>query len=151
MKPALNAAVGMYETFHDRIPDRVLALPVKMPRSFGKVGRVALLAYRSAKWTGRSHAYVHEYESDVWFCEPLPKGRKRIAAGRWPRQLVELGEVMDVIVAIDDGFARPRLGRGTRLCATPDGKRIVLYDPRRGIVAALLGPAQKVTERGIEG
>src|SRR5262249_48226019 len=150
----IASAVSLYRRFHAKDPDWVTGLPgVVLPLHLGEIGRMAFLAYRSAKWSeaGEEQNYIHEYRSDVRFFEPWRSGLRRVAAGPWPLELVQLGDCLAVVLEVSGEFFQPAIRRGTNLVATPDGKRLALYEPVRGIVAVIQGGKQQITERGIEG
>jgi hypothetical protein len=152
---SLDQATALYERFHAKAPDAVFALPASItpPARLGDAGRLHLVLYRSAKWSkdGSAHLYVHTYDTDVRFCEPWRPGMKQFPTEPWPLELVELGEFVDAAVARKGKWLHPVVPAGTRLCATPDGKRLALYHRHAGILAAIVGAQQRVTSRGIEG
>jgi len=153
---SVRRALAIYRAFQARAPDFVTALDkrIQFPARIGSVGRVKRLLYRSAKWTDgeEEHAYIHDYESPVEFCEPWREGLRAVKSPRWPRELVQLGSAVELELATHAGeraFVSPV--RGTLLCATPNGRTLVLLHPGSGIVAALVGGEQRVTDRGVEG
>lgn len=95
---------------------------------------------------------MHEYATPVHFCEAYREGLQPVRPPKWPRELVHLGVCLDVEVVTREGAtAYPTLPFGTLLCGTPDGRTLVLLHLRRGILAAIVGSSQRITERGIEG
>ena len=148
-------AVDLYRQFHDKDPHRITELPtdIRLPARFGDIGRAVLIVYRSAKWSsnGRQQNYIHSFESNVRFCEPWRRGLRAIETRRWPREFAMLGDFIDGVVERDGGYMRPIVLRGTKLVATSDGKRLLLYHPDAGMMAALVGGKQRVTTSGIEG
>ena len=151
----MERAVDLYRQFHDKEPRRVIELPgdIRLPKRFGDVGRTVLVVYRSAKWSadGRQRNYIHSFESNVRFCEPWRRGLRTMSTRGWARELVALGDFIDGVVERDGSYMRPIVLRGTKLVATSDGKRLLLYHPDAGIMAALVGGKQRVTPNGIEG
>ena len=151
----IDQAVDLYRQFHDKEPRRLTELPtdIRLPDRFGDVGRAVLIVYRSAKWSddGRQQNYIHSFESNVRFCERWRRGLRTITMPHWPRELVALGDFIDGVVEREGSYMRPIVLRGTKLVATADGKRLLLYHPDAGIVAALVGGKQRITPSGIEG
>lgn len=153
---SVHEALSVYRTFQAKLPDFVTALDerIQFPRRLGSVGRAKRILYRSGKWRddGAQHDYIHEYKTRVEFCEAYREGLGPVRPPAWPRELVDLGECLEVEVEADDGkILYPTIPRGTLLCATPDGRTLVLLNLRRGILAALVGGAQRITDRGVEG
>lgn len=153
---SVREALGVYRSFQAKEPDFVTALDGRFafPARLGSVGTMKRLLYRSAKWRddGKEHDYVHEYATAAQFCEAYRDGLRPVRTPKWPRELVHLGTCLDVeVVAADGALAYPTLPTGTLLCGTPDGRTIVLLHLRRGILAAIVGSGQRITERGIEG
>jgi hypothetical protein len=148
-------ALDLYRQFHDKEPHRLTELPkdIRLPDRIGDVGHAVLIIYRSAKWSsdGRQRNYIHTFESNVRFCEPWRRGLRVVETQHWPRELVALGEFVDGVVERAGSYMRPIVLRRTKLVATSDGKRLLLYHPGAGIMAALVGGKQRVTPSGIEG
>lgn len=153
---SVHQALGVYRSFQAKEPDFVTALDerIRFPAKLGSVGRVKRLLYRSGKWRddGKEYDYVHVYSTRVDFCEPYRTGLRPVRTPEWPRELVQLGRCLDAEVQADDGtLLYPELPGGTLLCGTPDGRSLVLLHLRRGILAAIVGSAQRITDRGVEG
>jgi hypothetical protein len=152
----MKQALALYETWSAREPDFVTALDaqVQFPSRWGASGKVRTIWYASDKWRsdGAAQLYVHPYDAPPDFCEPWCPGLRAVETGPTPREIVQLGECIAVEVARDrGGDPYPVLPDGTLLCAAPDGRMLVLAHPHHGIVAAIVGPGQRVTERGVEG
>jgi hypothetical protein len=147
-------SLSLYKTFNSREPDFVSALPhIRLPDRLGLVGRATKILYRSDKWRsdGRESFYVHPYESDVKCYVPWRTGLEPVGVRAWPGELVQLGHCVDI--EFDEGNGR--LGyltppKKTILCATPDGRTLVLLHLRQGILGALTGGRQRITDRGVE-
>lgn len=153
---SVSAALEVYRSFQAKEPDIVTALDERIgfPKRLGSVGQVKRLLYRSSKWRkdGKEHDYVHVYSTPVELCEPYRDGLQPIRSPKWSRELVHLGTCLDVEVMAKGGkMIYPSLPSGTLLCGTPDGRSLVLLHLRRGILAALIGSAQRITDRGVEG
>jgi hypothetical protein len=147
-------ALALYRTFNARQPDFVTALDVEFPRELARVGRARQILYRSDKWRsdGVATYYVHPYESEV-DCLVRPEGTlERVVVRAWPTEAVQLGECIEVAAeAQDGGFRSVKPPAGTLLCATPDGRSLLFVHPRHGILGALTGGRQRITDRGVEG
>lgn len=153
---SVRRALGVYRSFQAKDPDWVSALDerIQFPSKLGLIGRVVKIIYQSGKWRedGLRHVYIHRYESGVKLCEAWREGLAPVRAPEWPRELIELGELVEAEVEDAEGQVRyVRVPKATLLCATPDGKTVVLLHLRLGILAALVGGAQRITDRGIEG
>jgi hypothetical protein len=64
---------------------------------------------------------------------------------------VQLGHCIELEIETPDKqrlFIQPK--DGTLLCATPDGRTLVLLHLQFGLVGALTGGRQRVTDRGVE-
>lgn len=152
----VKQAVDLYRTFQAKEPDHVTALDpaIQFPPRLGSAGLVKRLLYRSAKWRkddGESF-YIHDYETPVEYCEPWRTGLHPVRTPAWPREVVKLGDCIDLEVRAEEGgLFYPTVPKRTLLCATPDGRSLVLLHLKLGIVGALIGGRQRVTERGIEG
>jgi hypothetical protein len=147
-------SLALYKTFNAREPDFVTALPdVPLPAQLALLGAAKKILYRSDKWRsdGRASLYVHPYESDVKCYVPWQEGLDPIAVRAWPGELVQLGHCVELEIETEGEqriYVQPR--DGTLLCATPDGRTLVLLHLRLGIVGALSGGRQRVTDRGVE-
>src|SRR5579871_1201617 len=153
---SVHTALDLYRTFQAKEPDFVTALDeaVTFPPAFGAIGKAQIIWYGSSKWRGDGAEtwYEHTYTSPVDFCEPWRDGLRAIESPERPDALVLLGRCIAVQVECDGGEVRfPRLPKGTLLTATPDGRALVLVDEQRGVLGALLGGSQRITDRGIEG
>jgi hypothetical protein len=151
----IREAVERYRTFTAKEPDFVTALEpnVQLPPRLGASGRARRIWYVSGKWRndGGVGYYVHDYSTPVEFCEAFRPSLRPVVTPRWPKELALLGECIALEVERSGELAYPRLPSPTLLPSTPDGRALVLLGERRGILAVLLGGAQRITERGIEG
>lgn len=147
-------SLALYKIFNSREPDFVSAIPdVKIPDRLGLLGRATKLLYRSDKWRsdGRESFYIHPYESDVKCYVPWRNGLDPVEVQAWPGELVQLGYCVEVEVDQGNGglgYLTPP--KDTILCATPDGRTLVLLHLRQGILGALTGGRQRITDRGVE-
>lgn len=147
-------ALALYRTFNARQPDFVTAVDLTFPDELGRVGWARQILYRSDKWRSNGIAtyYLHPYESDVE-CLVIPEGPgQRVRVRAWPTEAVKLGECIEVAAeSLSGEFRAIRPPDGTLLCATPDGRSLLLVHPRHGVLGALTGGRQRITDRGIEG
>lgn len=94
---------------------------------------------------------MHTYESPVAFAVPWRHGLSKVPSIK-AREFVQLGECAELEVVQRDGAKRVDVyPRHTRLCATPDGKSLVLIHLDLGFLGAITGGRQRITDRGIEG
>jgi hypothetical protein len=152
---SVRKGLSLYETFHARPPDFVTALDsaIQLPEWLGVSGQALRIWYASDKWRkdGEAGLYVHPYESTVYLCEPWREGLRRLPSPR-ATVLVLLGLCVAVEVKRGAGdIAYPVLPDVTELCATEDGRSLVLLDRSTGILGAIVGEKQRITDRGIEG
>jgi hypothetical protein len=147
-------SLALYKEFNAREPDFVTAIgDIDLPTRLSLLGRASKILYRSDKWRsdGKESFYIHPYESDVRCYVPWRHDLPEVAVRAWPGELVQLGHCIDLEVARPDGslvYLTPP--EGTILCATPDGRSLVLLHPGQGILGALTGGRQRVTDRGID-
>jgi hypothetical protein len=147
-------ALALYKEFNAREADFVTALEgITFPDRLALLGMAKKILYRSDKWRSDSKEsfYIHPYESDVKCYVPWREGLAPVAVRAWPRELVQLGYCVDLEI---DGSGGKTLyltpPDDTLLCGTPDGRSLVLLHLRLGVVGALSGGRQRVTDRGIE-
>jgi hypothetical protein len=147
-------SLALYKEFNAREPDFVTAVgDLRLPDRLGLIGRARQILYRSNKWRtdGKECFYIHPYESDVKCYVPWRAGLAEVAVRAWPRELVQLGHCVDVEVeTTDSAVAYLTPPESTLLCATPDGRSLALLHLGHGIVGALTGGRQRITDRGIE-
>jgi hypothetical protein len=147
-------SLALYKTFNAREPDFVTALSdLTLPDRLALLGTAKQILYRSDKWRsdGKASSYVHPYESDVKCYVPWQEGVVPVTVRAWPGELVQLGHCIELEIETPDKqrlFVRPQ--DGTLLCATPDGRTLVLLHLQFGLVGALTGGRQRVTDRGVE-
>jgi hypothetical protein len=147
-------ALALYKEFNAREADFVTALDdIELPLQLSFVGTVRKILYRSDKWRsdGKESFYIHPYASAVQCYLPGREGLPLVAVRAWPRELVQLGYCVELEI---EGRGRERIyftpPEGTLLCATPDGRTLVLLHLRHGFVGALTGGRQRITDRGVE-
>jgi hypothetical protein len=147
-------ALALYRTFNAREPDFVSAVDVCLPDRLADAGYARQILYRSNKWRtdGVASDYLHRYESAVRCLVRWEDGLPPVLIKAWPRELVHLGFCLDLEVETAEGTVRyGNLPNDTLLCATPDGQSLVLLHLEHGILGALTGGRQRITDRGIEG
>lgn len=147
-------ALALYRTFNAREPDFVSAVDVAFPKRLADAGQVRKILYRSDKWRadGVESNYIHPYESAVRCLVRWQSGLRPLEVRAWPRELVQLGVCVDLEVERNDGEMQyGNFPDGTLACATPDGRSLVLLHLEHGILGALTGGRQRITDRGIEG
>ena len=147
-------SLALYKAFNAREPDFVTALgDIELPSRLSHLGRASKILYRSDKWRsdGRESFYIHPYESDVACYVPQREDLPEVAVRAWPGELVQLGHCVELeIDRPGAGLAYLTPPTDTILCATPDGRSLVLLHLEQGIVGALTGGRQRITDRGIE-
>lgn len=147
-------SLALYKEFNAREADFVTAIEgVALPARLGLLGTAKKILYRSDKWRSdrKETFYIHPYESAVQCYVPWRKGLAATEVRAWPRELVQLGHCVDLEIERKAGdtiyFTPPE---GTLLCATPDGRSLVLLNPGSGVLGALTGGRQRITDRGID-
>jgi hypothetical protein len=144
-----GAALGLYPSFHAADPIAVIPLDriAREAEALGVTGTVERISYRSDTGFLRHH----QYRSTVTLCEPTTADAPHPRLRGWLDGLVDVGECLELRVRRSERATSWPLPWRTRLCATLDGKALLLLNFDRGLIGALFGPQLTVSDDGVEG
>jgi len=152
----LDAALGRYETFHDKAPIRVAELAHDLPERWIAVGDALAVMYRTDKWKkdGDDIDYKHlhdkgedkpyEVRKGVRLYEPAAQARRSTVQGgaagplsreqglpvAAPKAVTMLGYCLGLFVRrYDDGEVYEVNPRGCWLFCSPSGDMLAVYSP----------------------
>lgn len=151
-------AIEKYEEFQDRDYHRVGDFrTVTIPSSVQDIGEAKWVLYSSKKWTGKPANYIHDHDSGVRLCRPIPGGQRR-QVPQWLRDVQTvafLGDCLGLGYEDQDGdegeakVTRPYPG----LYCTPNGEALLVIEgrgtDRPKLVALIWGGSLGVEDRGI--
>lgn len=141
--------------FHALEPKHFGPLPgFRMPKSIQRVGEARWIAYRSTKWEGKPHDYIHDHEGKVHTHRPDTNEGREVAIPQWLQRtetLVRLGACLGFAYVADGEEVEAKVQRPLPfLYCTPCGHALLIL-VGGSLQALIWGGGLDVTERGIVG
>jgi hypothetical protein len=158
--PDLNAAQEGYARFHKFPPiEQGLLAGLRIPPKIYSVGAGVHICYRSDKWEGIMHDYIHDFEGGVMCYRPDARGEIKIAVPTFVQTVTTLYKLGDCLgfeyTDFDDQPVEAKVKQPLpELYATPDGKALLVIevDGRSArLLAGFWGGALDVRAEGIVG